>query len=236
VAAGKGIGAVALLVLLLGLSQADAQAEQKLVRQLGETEIDWATGTISARGGAAADIRMPTADIARPGAERRARAAAVAKLRAALATLALRPGAKLSAAELETALGRAHPAGVDYQSNGGVLMTMSLAFGDIVPPKEAPAARTGDRDAGAPPTRKAPERALAVASMPFELAPRVAAGDKEAALSWAVYRTGAPPAGVDAITVKRDQAGRLVLPKAEAKALQKLAGAPVVIYLQKAPK
>jgi hypothetical protein len=225
----KGL-AVALL-LLAGAARAD----DKLVRALGDSEIDWGQGTISAKGGAAADLRMPTADIARPGAERRAKAAALAKLKASLEKLALHPGGKLSAAELEAALQRAHPAGVDYQSNGGVLLTMSLAFGDIVPPKEkAPAPRTPD--AGAEPTRKAPEQALSVASMPFELAPRLVAGEHEAALSWAVYRTGPPPAGVDAIAVKPDAKGRLVLPRSEAKALQKLAGAPVVIYVQKAPK
>jgi hypothetical protein len=223
----------ALAVLALSLLAGLARADDKLVRSVGETEVDWGAGTISARGGAAADIRMPSADVARPGAERRARAAAVAKLRAALA--ALRPGGKLSEKELEAALGRAHPAGVDYQSNGGVLLTMSLAFGDIVPPREV-TVKAQVPDAGAEPTRKAPEQALAVASMPFELAPRLVAGEKEAALSWAIYRTGAPPAGVDAITVKRDKDGRLVLPKAEAKSLQKLAGAPVVIYLQKVPK
>jgi len=226
---GKGIAALSLFLLLAGRAQAD----DKLVRPLGDTEVDWGAGTISARGGAAADLRMPTADIARPGAERRARAAALAKLRAALQSLPLRPGGKLSATELEAALGRAHPAGVDYQSNGGVLLTMSLAFGDIVPPKEKAKAPP---DAGAEPTRKDPEQALAVASMPFGLAPRVVAGEREAALSWAVYRTGAPPSGVDAIAVKRDAKGNLVLPKGEAKALQKLAGAPVVIYVQKAPK
>ena len=231
---GKGITTLSLFLLLAGRAEPDAHADDKLVRQVGDSEVDWGAGTISARGGAAADLRMPTADIARPGAERRARAAAVAKLRAALLALPLRPGGKLTEKELEAALGRAHPEGVDYQSNGGVLLTMSLAFGDIVPPREAPAKK--GPDAGVEPTRKAPEQALAVASMPFELAPRVVAGDKEAALSWAIYRTGAAPAGVDAIAVKRDQSGRLVLPKGEAKALQKLAGAPVVIYLQKAPK
>ena len=224
----KGLGVVALLLLL-----APARADDKLVRALGDSEIDWGAGTISARGGAAADLRMPTADIARPGAERRAKAAALVKLRAALQALPLRPGGKLSVAELDAALARAHPAGVDYQSNGGVLLTMSLAFGDIVPPKEKD---KKPADAGAEPTRKAPEQALAVASMPFELAPKVVAGDREAALSWAVYRTGAPPSGVDAIAVKRDGSGRLVLPRGEAKALQKLAGAPVVIYVQKAPR
>jgi hypothetical protein len=225
---GKGL-AVALLLLSLPV-----RADDKLVRPLGDSEIDWGAGTITAKGGAAADLRMPTADIARPGAERRAKAAALAKLKASLQALPLHPGGKLSAAELEAALGRAHPASVDYQSNGGVLLSMSLAFGDIVSPKEKTPPKAPD--AGVEPTRKAPEQALSVASMPFELAPRVVAGEHEAALSWAVYRTGAPPAGVDAIAVKPDAKGRLVLPRAEAKALQKLAGAPVVIYVQKAPK
>ena len=226
---GKGLAVLALLLL-----SGPARADDKLVRPLGDSEIDWGAGTITAKGGAAADLRMPTADIARPGAERRARAAALVKLKASLQALPLHPGAKLSAAELEAALGRAHPASVDYQSNGGVLLTMSLAFGDIVPPKEK--APPPSPDAGVEPARKAPEQALAVASMPFALAPRVVAGEREAALSWAVYRTGAPPAGVDAIAVKADAKGRLVLPRGEAKALQKLAGAPVVIYVQKAPK
>jgi hypothetical protein len=226
---GKALAVLSLLVLLGG-----ARADDKLVRPLGDSEIDWGAGTISARGGAAADLRMPTAEIARPGAERRARAAALAKLRASLQALPLHPGGKLSAAELEAALGRAHPASVDYQSNGGVLLTMSLAFGDIVPPKEKE--KAGGPDAGVEPTRKVPEQALSVPSMPFELAPRVVAGEREAALSWAVYRTGAPPAGVEAIAVKSDAKGRLALPRGEAKALQKLAGAPVVIYVQRAPK
>jgi hypothetical protein len=222
----KAFGIAALL-----LFTARAHADDKLVRAVGETEVDWGTGTITARGGAAADFRMPSADIARPGAERRARAAAAATLRAALQALPLGAGNKLSAAELEAALGRAHAGNVDYQSNGGVLLTLSLAFGDVAPPKEAIRP-----DGGAETARKAPERALSVASMPFELAPRVVAGEREAALSWAIYRAGTPPAGVDAIAVHRDRAGRLALPKGEAKALQKLAGAPVVIYVQKTPK
>jgi hypothetical protein len=226
---GKRLAVLALLLLV-----GPARAEDRLVRALGDSEIDWGAGTITAKGGAAADLRMPTAEIARPGAERRARAAALAKLRASLQSLPLHPGGKLSAAELESALGRAHPGSVDYQSNGGVLLTMSLAFGDIVPPREK--APPKSPDAGVESARKAPEQALAVASMPFELAPRVVVGEREAVLSWAVYRTGAPPAGVDAIAVKPDAKGRLVLPKGEAKALQKLAGTPVVIYVQKAPK
>src|ERR1700733_4627179 len=49
--------------------------------------VDWRAGTLSAAGGAAADLRMPSVDLARPGAERRARAAATAKLRVALGAL-----------------------------------------------------------------------------------------------------------------------------------------------------
>src|SRR5580704_8494322 len=51
--------------------------------------VDWRAGTLSATGGAAADLRMPSVDLARPGAERRARAAAIGKLRGALAALPL---------------------------------------------------------------------------------------------------------------------------------------------------
>ena len=198
----------ALLLLTAGLARAD----DKLVRPLGDSEVDWAAGTITAHGGAAADLRVPSADVARPGAERRARAAALAKLRAALQAMPLGTG-KLSAAALEAALGRAHAASVDYQSNGGVLLTMSLAFGEVSPPQEKTdkTPKTPSPDGGAETARKVPEQALSVASMPFELAPRVAAGEREAALSWAVYRTGAPPAGVEAIAVHRDRAGRLQL-------------------------
>jgi hypothetical protein len=39
----------------------------------GGVEIDWGEGTVTAQGGAAADLRMPSAELARPGAQRRAR-------------------------------------------------------------------------------------------------------------------------------------------------------------------
>ena len=49
----------------------------------------------------------------------------------------------------------------------------------------------------------------------------------------AVKKARLKAADVKAIAVRRDGTGHLVLPKGEAKALQKLAGAPVVIYVQK---
>jgi hypothetical protein len=225
----------ALVAAALLLVAGPAAADEKLVRTLGGSEIDWSAGLITARGGAAADFHLPTAELARPGAERRAQAQARARLRATLDDLPT-GGRKLSEAQKEAAVARAHREAVDYQSNGGVLLTLGLGFGDVVPPKE-PSRVVTTADAGAPePARKAPERALSVASMPFELAPRLAVGERDAPVAWAIYRLGPPPAGVDAIAVHRDRAGRLVLPKGEAKALQKLAGAPVVIYVQKTPK
>jgi hypothetical protein len=191
--------------------------------------VDWAAGTITAKGGAAADLRTPSANIARPGAERRARAVAAGKLKAAVQTLS---GAnKRSEAQLEVALGRAAPASVDYQSNGGVLLSLRLGFADLTATAGAVPAK-GDAAATAT-AAKTPGLALSVAAMPFELAPRVMAGDREAAVAWAVYRAGAPPAGVEAVAVKRDAEGRLALPKGDTKLLQKLAGVPVVIYVQK---
>jgi hypothetical protein len=223
----RAIVAAALLLLAAG----PAPADEKLVRPLADAEVDWAAGTITARGGAAADMGLPTAEMARPGAERRARADALAKLRAALAELPVAPSVKLHAAAVDAALARAHRDSVDYQSNGGVLLTLGLAFAELRAPKDKPPAP----DAGAEIAKeKEPAHALAVASMPFELAPRIVAGEHEASSAWAVYRQG--PAPSNAIAVRRDKAGRLVLPKGEAKALQKLAGAPVVIYVQKSSR
>src|SRR3954447_10695558 len=59
--------------------------------QAGVT-VDWRAGTLSATGGAAADIRMPSVDTARPGAVRRATAAAAAQMGSALTGLS--PGGR----------------------------------------------------------------------------------------------------------------------------------------------
>jgi hypothetical protein len=187
-----------------------------LVRPLEGADVDWSAGTISARGGAAADYRLPSADVARPSAERRARAAAAQKLKGALAALSIGGGRKLSAADIDAAVKRARAA-VDYQSNGGALVTLALRFADVLAPARAPEA--------------APERALVVSAMPLELAPKLAAGEAEGALAWAVYRAGSPPSGVTATAAKRDRQGRLVLPKGEG--LGKLSSGPAIIYVQK---
>ena len=82
-------------------------ASPALIRPLAEAEVDWTAGTITVNAGAAADMRMPGPQTARPGAERRARAAATEKLRAALRLLPLRKGQKPTDKEIETALAHA---------------------------------------------------------------------------------------------------------------------------------
>jgi len=57
------------------------------------------------------------------------------------------------------------------------------------------------------------------------------AGAKEIVLGHARYHQGPPPAG--AISVRRDDKGRLLLPSGSEATLDPLAGGPVVIYLQK---
>ena len=79
-------------------SGASRDADPLTSTQAGVT-VDWMAGTLATGGGAAADLRMPSVDLARPGAERRARAVAEAKLRAALAALPLGGGQSLKGPE-----------------------------------------------------------------------------------------------------------------------------------------
>jgi hypothetical protein len=196
---------------------ASAASEDGLVRAVGGAEIDWGEGVIRARAGSAADYRLPSADMARPGAERRARGTALDAVRAALERLPLGQGRKLSRAEVDAAAAKIKTVTTDYQSNGGALVTVAVRFADVA----------GAVAANVPP------RALVAPSMPLELAPRLLAGGEEATLSWVVYRMGPPPADADALAVHRDRQGRLVLPRGDRRLLEKLAGAPVVIYVQK---
>src|SRR5262245_46137586 len=83
-----GVGALA-LVAAAAVASAGAAPGSALRETRKGVEIDWSEGTLTASGGAAADLRMPSAELARPGAVRRARSVALAKLRAALAELPL---------------------------------------------------------------------------------------------------------------------------------------------------
>jgi hypothetical protein len=204
-----------LLVPLLAL----AKQPGAFKRNVAEAEVDWSAGTITVQAGSAADIRMPGPGSARPGAERRARVLAEEKLSAALAILTHGDGVGAKA-DSKQALARATVARTEYQSDGGVVLWLALRFSDWVAAKPASVA-------------------LRVASMPFELAPAIAAAGRaggeagEARLGFATYRPAADaPRG--AVPVERDGKGRLRLP-ASAGSADSLAGCSVVIYVEKAP-
>ena len=205
------MGVVRLLPILWLALTAAAQAAEPAAfkRMVAGAEVDWSAGVITAQAGSAADIRMPGPNAARPGAERRARATAEEKLSAALRELGLETSNKD-----KPGLSHATVSKIEYQSNGGVVLWLSLPFSDVVPGKAA-------------------ARALKVPSMPLAFAPVLVAGGKEVRVASATYR---PAAGgpKDVLSVRRDEKGRLVLPAASADLIDSFAGSAVVIYLEKA--
>jgi hypothetical protein len=183
--------------------------------QAGVT-VDWRAGTLSATAGAAADTRMPTVDVARPGAVRRATAAATAKLRTALTALPLGGGHKLSPDDVSRAVGRLRVVDVQYQSNGGAIVRAEVRFGDWLEPPPAPA----------------PIATLAVPAMRLAAAPAAKVGAREVRVGAAVYRVGAAPADAGAVAAKVDATGRLAV-AGDGALGEKLAGGLAVIYVQK---
>ena len=225
------------------LAQAHLATAASLVRPLAGAEVDWSAGTVTASAGAAADMRMPSPAAARPGAERRARAAALDKLRAALRALPLRGKQRLGEKQVEAALGHASTTRIEYQSNGGVVLWVGVRFEELLENSSTAATTTpfGGFGTDSPPHQpprasRAPVAAtvsvvLAVAAMPLELEPLLVSGGKEIVAGHARYHQGPPP--TDAINVRRDDNGRLLLPSGSEATLDPLAGGPVVIYLQK---
>jgi len=217
---GNSGAAIALFAVVAIASAAGAARADHAVAALKETragaDIDWAAGTVVASGGAAADLRMPSVDLARPGAQRRAQAGAVAKLRAALADLPLGAGKKLTAPEIDRAIGRSRAADVQYQSNGGAIARMELRFGDwLEPPNAAEVCM-----------------AVAVPSMRLGAAPtaRIAGRDvRVAAAHYAMKDAGMVKNVVDA---RVDKEGRVVL-EGDAKLADRLARCVVLIYVAK---
>jgi hypothetical protein len=206
-----GIARLLPFVLLLSLVPVLAHGKEAAAfkRTVAGAEVDWSAGTITAQAGAAADIRMPGPNTARPGAERRARAAAEEKLGAALAILV-----RGKTSGEKDVLKRATVSRTEYQSDGGVVLWLTLRFADVAPAKAAPIT-------------------LKVATTSFEFAPVVIVSDREVPLAFATYRSAADVPR-DAIRVERDGKGHLVVPPGAA-GVESLAGASVVIYLEKAP-
>lgn len=196
------------------LAFGEPPASSELAETREGVTIDWRAGTLAASGGAAADLRMPSVDLARPGAERRARAAAVGKLRAALAALPTGGGRKLDPDRVDRALGRARATDTQYQSNGGAVVRMEVRFADWL---EDPAAQ---------PT------VLSVREVHLGASPKALVGGQEIALGAATYRTGVPPADAGARSARVDHGGRLVI-EGSAGLAAKLARGPALIYVQK---
>jgi hypothetical protein len=197
-------------VLLLVPMLAQGKEAAAFRRSVAGADVDWSAGTITAQAGAAADLRMPGPNTARPGAERRARAVAEEKLGEALAVVA--HGKKI---DEKAALKHATVTRTEYQSDGGVVLWLTLRFSDLVPAKPASVA-------------------LKVATMPLELSPVIVLSGREAELGFATYRSATAAGGREAVRVERDAKGRLGVPAA-AGSVDSLAGAAVVIYLEKTP-
>jgi len=188
-----------------------------LIDSSGGVTIDWAAGTLRASGGAAADLRMPSVDLARPGALRRAHAAAAAKLRAALDALPLGGTTHLAVAEIERAISRARDVDVQYQSDGGAVVVTEVRFGDWL---------QATPDASAAPV------ALSVAAMHLGAAPPFKIGKHEGRIGAATYAHGSAPRAANPHAARLDHAGRLSL-EGPADLVEKLAQGRVVIYVEK---
>jgi hypothetical protein len=233
-----GVQRLALALLLaVWISPASGVADT-LVRPLGEAQVDWERGLLRVRAGAAPDLRMPGPDAARADAQRRATDRARGMLKEALGDLPLGSGRKLSRSTIEAAVGRSRTLSVDYQSNGGVLLEIELAFADLDPPKPGARPPAGsDKDKDKDKDKKKPEEldgglVLAVASMPLE-ARVTLLFRKEELTTGALYRLGEPPKASSAVRARRDRSGRLILP---AGTLPPSPQSPVIIYVRSLAK
>jgi len=202
--------AVAVLSILLAASPAT------LISKVGEVEVDHEQGTVTARAGAAADIRMPSPNAARPGAERRAQASADERLRDALRALIKKDGESLGASKVDAALAKAVTSRVEYQSNGGVFVWRQISFADF-----------SGGTAGA-----VPVATFSVPAMPARIVPTLKIGDQKVVPAYIVLRKGYP--GKDALAAKWDKkTSTLSIAGQDAALRDKLAGAVVAIYVGK---
>jgi hypothetical protein len=130
----------------------------------------------------------------------------------------VRGSERLGEKQVDAALSHASTTRIEYQSNGGVVLWVGVRFDDLL--GKAPSLSSDTRPV-----------VLAVGAMSLELTPLLAVGGQEIVARHVRYQQGPPPA--DAISVRRDDKGRLVFPTGAEPALDRLAGGPVVIYLQK---
>lgn len=232
---GMAVSIASLAAFATLAASATARSTDVFVDERSGATVDWRRGAIVATGGAAPDHRMPSADVARPGAERRAQAAARARIAEVLRALPLGGSRRLDAAAVARAVRRARSTSVEYQSNGGALVRMEISFGDWAEPP--PSGRAPD--AGASASASASAVSADAAPVPLWLpegrlaaAPLVLVGGKEISLGGVRYAPAAGlPAGVQPVQVRADKQGRLLVDEGGRR--QELAGRPAVIYVQK---
>jgi hypothetical protein len=224
---GRVSRGLALVWLALVGTAVAAPAGDPLVHESKGVVVDWRRGVLVAHGEAAGDLRMPSADVARAGAQRRARNAGRARLGEALRTLPLGGGRRLEPAAIERALERAQAKRVEYQSNGGVLLDLEIAFGDWN--DQVPAAP--GKDAGA--TAAAPPPiVLRLTEGTLAAEPTLVVGEEEARLGSVRYAlVGELPADTRPLVVHVDKKGRLVA--RDGGNPKELARKSAVIYVQK---
>jgi hypothetical protein len=239
-AGGRVLSTSATLLATTAFVAAAAAAGDPFVQQdagKGVT-IDWRRGTLVVRGVAAGDWRMPSAEMARAGAERRARNVGRARLDEALRALPLGGGRHLEGTAVGRAIDHARTVALEYQSNGGVELKLEVSFGDW-------------RDAGspAPPDAGAPLGAADAGtsgggtSAPAPLALRLAEGSLGAAPILVVHGREVPlervryallsevPADAHPVKARADKQGRLVVEGAPD--APDLARREAIIYVQK---
>ena len=230
--------AVAWIAAISSVGSAAAPVGDPFVEDKSGVTIDWRRGVIEASGGAAADQRMPSADAARPGAERRARVAARARIAEALRVLPMGGGHRLDESSVTRAVGRARLKNIEYQSNGGAVVRMEIAFGDWAQDASTQAIPGGASDdggakAGASPASARAPIALLLPEGHLAAAPVIVIGGREIALGPVHYvPSSGLPQGVSALTVHSDRQGRLLLEDRES-TREQIAGRPATIYLQK---
>jgi hypothetical protein len=181
---------------------------------VGEVEVNWSLGTMIARGAAAADIRMPGPNASRARSERQAIAAADAKLRSALDSLAGRSGETLSIKGITTFMERAETDRIEFQSNGGVVLWRAIRFLRASEDKKT----------------NLPLVPVSVRSMPFRVAPAIQSAHRHVAPAFAIYRHA--PAPVHALAARWDARTGLILDASVSDRIDKLATAGIEIFIE----
>ena len=198
--------------------------------------VNWSDGLIVARAGAAADLRAPTASIARIKAERTARRVAGEKALAAAASVALRPGlvADPKSAAWKSLATDLVTRSIVYTSDGSAIVEVGLPIESV--------RRAVARPDLAPPKRADGPTALVVDATGVSVAPviglTITAGDESYAGPVLYFKKSAPRqrTGSRATRLKASshQRGALELGKSAASSLAaaRSAGAPVFVLIK----